>query len=935
MSHEWTLLIARTSALLFLNGCCVLLLTRWRPLMNPRWHRLAWSVVLLQGVMLFPVSLQVAVPKWWPDHVTRERMPALPSSAETSVPRHSGERQKAESLPSHSLSRKHSMGGDAVEASNAPRSIPVTHSEMPLATASTTESQLSALAPTIESSIPPFEVSNSSLLSATTIDLPTPGNLDRSQGLVSLMGKLTWGSIGIWLIAIWACGMLSVLAVLVSHYLSLHRALMQCRPARRSWARELQELCLELGLHHEVPLDVHPSLGPFLCWTPRGQRVVVPVRLWNRLPATERVAVLHHELCHLRRGDLWKAALARLVVAVHWFNPLAWFSARRFDESAEWSCDALLAIESPARVTPLANALLAAAQAGEKSPLLALSATGGPLFQRVRRLVAWDSHKDTLMQKSLWTVLLLVATCVGSVQLQWTSPALQAADESSEAAADAPAAAAVAAEKDVSETEATASTPATPIAGPPTPLAETAQRIVIGDNENLKKFVTLIQTPTGQVLMADRAAMAAQNAGSNADAASQWEQFVAKSFELGGGSWTIERDQFDGISQYVHAVQSGEKDLVAITAVFHEVATALDGKSEISPVLKRFLEHEAAPAFVYQDELRPRLHPGIDELAEQFAEHLVRIPSGKYVIRPARRVQVERRLAFLDQLQAPLGRFEKELSAWAQDLVRGDELHDQFTATLSKPEFAQYTVFDFVSEETSLRDEELDGMFDQLEEATGDTAAGLKLDPENDQFKEIQEYMRRYSVVWESRAKLATPLHQFADQIEEQDPLHVRLKTKLKTDLALMFVAHEIEYLPVSAEAASREWVAQFATKNEAGKYEITVESTEDLKGQIEDIFRRFRDMRRRGRVVDEFAAQLTHPETKVAMQSLLGKLQLAQLIEQSAERPEVDGLQLWFSENFEETPEGLVLREEASGVIEQVLAEAVEVEKELSKTDF
>ncbi len=63
---------------------------------------------------------------------------------------------------------------------------------------------------------------------------------------------------------------------------------------------------------------------------------MVPVRLWNRLTRDERIAVLHHELCHLRRGDLWKALIARIVVALHWFNPVAWFSARRFDESAEW-----------------------------------------------------------------------------------------------------------------------------------------------------------------------------------------------------------------------------------------------------------------------------------------------------------------------------------------------------------------------------------------------------------------------------------------------------------------------------------------------------------------------------------------------------------------------------------------------------------------------
>ena len=134
--------------------------------------------------------------------------------------------------------------------------------------------------------------------------------------------------------------------LLVVNYWLLNISLSQCRPARRAWAEELQKLCMELRFDRHVQLDVLPSLGPFLCWTPVGQRIIVPVRLWNRLSYAERLAVLHHELCHLRRGDLWKGIIARLVVSIHWFNPFAWLSEKRFDVSAEWSCNAMLAREA-------------------------------------------------------------------------------------------------------------------------------------------------------------------------------------------------------------------------------------------------------------------------------------------------------------------------------------------------------------------------------------------------------------------------------------------------------------------------------------------------------------------------------------------------------------------------------------------------------------
>ena len=137
------------------------------------------------------------------------------------------------------------------------------------------------------------------------------------------------------------------------NYVVLNVALLKTRPARRSWAKELQELCLELQLNHSIALEVHPALGPLICWTPAGHKIVVPIGLWSEVTSDECIAVLHHELSHLRRGDLWKSLLARLVLALHWFNPLAWISARRFDESAEWACDALMASERPTRVTQI------------------------------------------------------------------------------------------------------------------------------------------------------------------------------------------------------------------------------------------------------------------------------------------------------------------------------------------------------------------------------------------------------------------------------------------------------------------------------------------------------------------------------------------------------------------------------------------------------
>ncbi|MCY2962750.1 MAG: hypothetical protein NT069_03710 [Planctomycetota bacterium] len=88
MAHDWTWLIGRASGAVFLSGLCVLLAARWRSPASPRWHRLAWSLVLLQGLILFPVSLNIACPAGW--------MPRRdPGGAHHSIPSSTGSRQMA------------------------------------------------------------------------------------------------------------------------------------------------------------------------------------------------------------------------------------------------------------------------------------------------------------------------------------------------------------------------------------------------------------------------------------------------------------------------------------------------------------------------------------------------------------------------------------------------------------------------------------------------------------------------------------------------------------------------------------------------------------------------------------------------------------------------------------------------------------------------
>lgn len=73
----------------------------------------------------------------------------------------------------------------------------------------------------------------------------------------------------------------------------------------------------------------------------------ITVGLWNPiviLPKEERDMVqyrmiLHHELVHVARRDLWGKWLWQILLCIHWFNPIFYLINRRMNIACELSCD--------------------------------------------------------------------------------------------------------------------------------------------------------------------------------------------------------------------------------------------------------------------------------------------------------------------------------------------------------------------------------------------------------------------------------------------------------------------------------------------------------------------------------------------------------------------------------------------------------------------
>lgn len=243
--------------------------------------------------------------------------------------------------------------------------------------------------------------------------VPAAALLPRLQSAWRQIALLSWGLV--------AAGVLGMGAL---SYIRFARRVRRFEPASGEWAREWHELLHKRRTGRQIPLVVSESWGPALCLLPAGFRVIVPKSLWNTLSATERIAILRHELAHYERNDLLKSLLARLVVALHWFNPAAWWARRQFEAAGEWACDDQAAAQSGS--LEFAKTLMQLAGIRFASVPLTDSVGTGPLYTRIRRLLTAAPVVDGRWKRNLvagisFTVVALALIRVNRVA-ETTSP---------------------------------------------------------------------------------------------------------------------------------------------------------------------------------------------------------------------------------------------------------------------------------------------------------------------------------------------------------------------------------------------------------------------------------------------------------------------------------------------------------------------------------
>ncbi|MCA9051274.1 MAG: M56 family metallopeptidase, partial [Planctomycetaceae bacterium] len=139
--------------------------------------------------------------------------------------------------------------------------------------------------------------------------------------------------------------------------------------------------------------------------------ILLPLNFIAGVPASQLEAILAHELAHVRRYDYLINLLQTLVETFFFYHPAVWWISSRIREERENCCDDLVVAALNNKVE-YGRALLAVEEfrtgAGQSSAF-ALSAKGGSLLVRIRRLLEPSGNDD---RRSSGPVLLTLAAVI-------------------------------------------------------------------------------------------------------------------------------------------------------------------------------------------------------------------------------------------------------------------------------------------------------------------------------------------------------------------------------------------------------------------------------------------------------------------------------------------------------------------------------------------
>lgn len=192
---------------------------------------------------------------------------------------------------------------------------------------------------------------------------------------------------------VWLLAAAGGLAKLVGRWRASQRFLAESQPISPDPVTETK-----LPIPRVVEFRSHPQLAGPLVIGFRRPVLVLPAEVWASFSPPERLAMIAHELAHLRHGDLFWDWLRQWLRVPLGFHPLTWIADHRARLADEATCDRAALAATSLSAGDYARLLVRVAAAGRERihaaswrcgepPMTAtMSPSGRSLFERIQSL---------------------------------------------------------------------------------------------------------------------------------------------------------------------------------------------------------------------------------------------------------------------------------------------------------------------------------------------------------------------------------------------------------------------------------------------------------------------------------------------------------------------------------------------------------------------
>ncbi len=137
----------------------------------------------------------------------------------------------------------------------------------------------------------------------------------------------------------------------------------------------------------------------------------------QKISSREAEFALQHEMIHIKRGDIFWQLLKRMMILLHWWNPVAWLLYFHFEKVCEWSNDELLVQGRPKEEIKLYLRMLIAESKKEQGKAVNAAGWSVELSSVTKRV---QERMENIMKLKKWSritagIVTTVLVCANSL----------------------------------------------------------------------------------------------------------------------------------------------------------------------------------------------------------------------------------------------------------------------------------------------------------------------------------------------------------------------------------------------------------------------------------------------------------------------------------------------------------------------------------------